>query len=41
MIARDIFGTSAYYEVINDTDTSVQRAISETREGHAANPVRE
>lgn len=41
MIARDIFGTSAYYEVINDTDTSVQRAITETREGHAAKPVRE
>lgn len=41
MIARDIFGTSAYYEVINDTDISVQRAVSETREGHAAKPVRE
>ena len=40
MIARDIFGTSAYYEVINDTDISVQRAVSETREGHAAKPVR-
>lgn len=41
MIARDIFGTSAYYEVINDTDISVQRAVSETRDGHAAKPVRE
>lgn len=41
MIARDIFGTSAYYEVINDTDISVQRAVSETREGHAAKPVRD
>ena len=41
MIARDIFGTSAYYEVINDTDISVQRAVSETREGHATKPVRE
>lgn len=41
MIARDIFGTSAYYEVINDTDISVQRAVSETQEGHAAKPVRE
>ncbi|MCM1292766.1 MAG: S41 family peptidase [Bacteroides sp.] len=29
LIARDVLGTSAYYEVINQTDTTVTRAISE------------
>lgn len=31
LIARDVLGTSAYYEVINDTDTTVARAIEELK----------
>lgn len=39
LIARDIFGTAAYYEVVNAYDPTVQRAIDEIEQGHADAPV--
>ncbi|MCC8072431.1 MAG: S41 family peptidase [Bacteroidales bacterium] len=39
LIARDVLGTSAYYEVYNRTDPTVQRAIEEINQGAAAAPI--
>lgn len=36
LIARDVLGTSAYYEVINRTDTTVAKAIEELNNGNAS-----
>lgn len=39
LIARDALGVSGYYEVINQTDPSYQRAIKELKTGNAEFPV--
>lgn len=39
LIARDIRGTSAYYEVMNAVDSTVMRAITEIEAGNAQKPV--
>lgn len=39
LIARDLFGTSAYYEVINRTDNTVLRAIDAIENGDAEKPI--
>ncbi len=39
LIARDILGTSGYYEVINGNDTTVNRALKELTDGNATPPV--
>lgn len=41
LIARDILGISAYYEIINKTDTNVLRSIDEISKGNAAAPIKE
>lgn len=41
LIARDILGVSAYYEVINADDTNVREALRQLNEGNAAIPIRE
>lgn len=40
LIARDVIGTSGYYEVTNTADKTVGRALKEIAEGHAAFPVK-
>ncbi len=39
LIARDILGSSAYYEVLNESDPTVERAIQELNEGNAIYPI--
>ena len=39
LIARDMLGTSAYYEVINRTDNAVLKAIEAIENGDAAKPI--
>lgn len=39
LIARDMLGTSAYYEVINRTDNTVLKAIEAIENGDAAKPI--
>lgn len=39
LIARDMLGTSAYYEVINKTDNTVLKAIEAIENGDAAKPI--
>lgn len=39
LIARDIIGMDGYFEVINDTDPVVQKAIRLIESGSAANPA--
>ncbi len=39
LIARDILGSSAYYEVFNNSDTAVQEAIRQLNAGNAALPI--
>ncbi len=39
LIARDLLGTSAYYEVINRTDTTIRRAVDAIADGSAKKPV--
>lgn len=39
LIARDILGVSAYYEVFNTTDTAVQEAVRQLNAGNAALPI--
>lgn len=39
LIARDMLGTSAYYEVINRTDNTVLRAIQAIDSGEANQPI--
>lgn len=39
LIMRDILGTSAYYELMNRTDNTVQRALREIGEGNARFPL--
>ncbi len=41
LIARDVLGTSAYYEVINSSDTPVRRAFEELQLGNAAAPIKD
>lgn len=40
LIARDILGASAYYEVANASDPTVQRALQALRDGEAHTPVK-
>lgn len=40
LIARDILGMTGYYEVVNRTDPTVLRAISEIEAGNATPPVK-
>ncbi|MBD5247476.1 MAG: S41 family peptidase [Barnesiella sp.] len=39
LIARDILGLSAYYEITNELDTTVMSAIEQLREGKADFPI--
>ncbi|MDE6265960.1 MAG: PDZ domain-containing protein [Muribaculaceae bacterium] len=39
LIMRDILGTSAYYEISNRADNTVQRALQEIQQGNAAFPL--
>ena len=39
LIARDMLGTSGYYEVINRTDNTVLKAIEAIENGDAAKPI--
>lgn len=39
LIARDLLGTSAYYEVINRTDSTIKHALDAIGKGHAKAPV--
>lgn len=39
LIARDIIGNHAYYEIINQTDNAVDRAIGEISRGNAKSPI--
>lgn len=39
LIARDIIGNHAYYEIINQTDNAVDRAIGEISRGNAKYPI--
>ncbi len=39
LIARDVLGASAYYEVINKSDKSIQRALKEHKNGNASVPI--
>ncbi len=39
LIMRDILGASAYYELMNRTDNTVQRALKEIEEGNARFPL--
>lgn len=39
LIARDIIGTSGYYEVMNNSDNTVQKALQEIKDGHAETPI--
>ena len=39
LIARDLFGTSAYYEVSNRTDNTVLKAIEAIKNGDADQPI--
>lgn len=40
LIARDVLGTSAYYEVYNEYDTPVRRALESLDEGAASFPIK-
>jgi carboxyl-terminal processing protease len=40
MIAQDVVGVSAYYEVLNATDIAVKRAVKELQSGSANFPIR-
>lgn len=40
LIARDILGTGAYYEVFNDYDVTIKAAIKALRDGKADYPIR-
>ncbi len=40
LIARDALGSNAYYEIINQSDTMVQRAIKELESGNAKFPLK-
>lgn len=40
LIARNVLGSPAYYEVVNATDNNVSRALSEIRNGNAAAPIK-
>ncbi|MDE7411964.1 MAG: peptidase S41, partial [Paramuribaculum sp.] len=39
LIARDVLGMNGYYEVINQTDPTVARALKELNEGKAKYPI--
>lgn len=41
LIARDILGVSAYYQVINRTDNNIEEALRQLHQGNAAIPIRE
>lgn len=41
LIARDILGVSAYYEVMNVTDNNVEEALRQLHSGNAASPIRD
>ncbi len=40
LIARDILGISSYFEIINETDSNVNAAIDEIRNGNAKAPIK-
>jgi carboxyl-terminal processing protease len=40
LIAQDVIGVPAYYEVLNTTDIAVQRAIKELKSGSANFPIK-
>ncbi len=40
LIARDLLGMDSYFEIINDRDPVVLRAIESLNNGEAAAPVR-
>lgn len=39
LIARDIIGNHAYYEIINRNDNAVERAVAEISRGNAKSPI--
>lgn len=39
LIARDVLGSSGYYEIINASDRTVSKALDEIKAGHAKAPV--
>jgi carboxyl-terminal processing protease len=40
LIGRDILGVGAYYEVMNNRDTTVRRAVDELKDGGGAFPIK-
>jgi carboxyl-terminal processing protease len=40
LIAQDVIGFPAYYEIINTNDVAVQRAIKELKSGNANFPIK-